>query len=168
MNNKIFLVLVIAVLVSGGAFAQFDLSAGGGVYYNERAINVPGGKISNSVVGLFGFFDATYVEVSFGYGYNLEYDYSYRNLALLGKFPIDIIIDNIANLKIFPLAGINMMLLSNGSDLYFDVGVGVDYSISSDLFLRFVGTYGFYIDEPLPAGYNANIFTIRFGIGVKI
>jgi len=84
MKKRILMVLLIAVLAAGAAFAapEFKMSAGGGAFY---AGDFGGGvsmsyknniynyfyddtlEMPNNVFGAYGFFDLTYAEISVGY-----------------------------------------------------------------------------------------------------
>ena len=129
MNRKGFLILVIAVLVVGGAFAQmpeFKLSAGAGGYFTSDfgggyeytvGSNLYENKIPYYGGGGLVFFDATYVELSLGFfaaggsfkmycdgtQFN-KYDMSRTGLdiGLLGKYPFALG----EQFTLFPLLGI--------------------------------------------------------------
>jgi len=143
------LVLVLATLVAGGAFADSMFSAGGGFSFSGGRV----GRVfynSNNWMGMdalgFGghiFFDATFVEASLGIMggpmYEVWAEDGSRNsermgshlsmeLSLLGKFPIAIG-DSTA---IFPLLGIGANIVlglrdEDGNDLSDWIDVG-DYS----------------------------------------
>jgi len=137
MAKKCLLVLVLAALVSTGAFAQ--LSAGGGLLIGGDLgggidTTVPGhGSVfketnTNFGFGVYGFFDAKYVEASiafwYGFGEN-EYTGAYVkettgdvtndtetasfNFSLLGKFPF--VINK--SFTIFPALGIEYQLVTS-------------------------------------------------------
>jgi hypothetical protein len=137
-SKKFWLVLLMAILVLGGASASptFGLSAGGGVFAD---LGMGGGFESKSTgkvevympgiaCGGFAFFDATYAELSLGFsgglgrflvGDHLErIDFSIMNLniSLLGKYPFEIG----TKWTIFPLLGIDyqLMLSAKGEDEY--------------------------------------------------
>jgi len=93
MNKKVVLVLLLATLIAGGAFAQFSMSAGlGGTFSADfmgyaltqdgkdalKAINRDTNYFNENHIGgsFFAYFDATYVMVSLGMGF---YDLSYAN-----------------------------------------------------------------------------------------
>lgn len=141
MKKKILLVLLMTILVLGGAFAlpTFGLSAGGGIFAD---LGIGGGyeysslgtstKVEAYMPGFagggFAFFDATYAELSLGFsgglgrfliGDDLErIDFSIMNLniSLLGKYPFEIG----TKWAIFPLLGIDyqLMLSVKGEDEY--------------------------------------------------
>jgi len=176
MAKKGLLVLVLAAVVAGGAFAQ--LSAGGGIVYSGdftsgMSVSIPGAgsaelKMPSNAFGFYGFFDAKYVEASVGLlfgtttvsvsggGMSMDlYDLNTTtmSLGLLGKFPIPI-----GKIVLFPALGIeyNYVLSAEDkdagsmddpadlSDLWFRFGVGLDFDITEQLFLR--GTVLFGID----------------------
>jgi opacity protein-like surface antigen len=125
MNRKGLVVLVLAVLVAAGAFAQmpeFKLSAGaGGLFVSDF-----GGGWTNGVAdiktpyaggGGFAFFDATFAELSFGFFaasgdvrsfydgiFSSKRDMSRTGLdiSLLGKYPFTLT----EQFTLFPLLGI--------------------------------------------------------------
>jgi len=143
--KRILMVLLIAVLVAGAAFAapEFKMSAGAGFLYGgdfgggfkytqsgkETTLNA-----ANSGTGLYGFFDATYVEVAISFldfygpitstrdgktvgfyqAYGVvpiggDWQYSMLGIGLLGKYPIkasDLI-------TIFPAIGIDYRAVSS-------------------------------------------------------
>ena len=133
MERKILLFLVFTILVTGGVFA-FDMSVGFGgnfvlhsdIYSNSSQIF---GKrdlskdIEHSMTtagGLFGFFDATYVEASIGVLFgSMKGEYidsgdwdgidsifvSYLSFGLYGKYPF-----NLGRFSLFPLLGIQFDL----------------------------------------------------------
>jgi len=175
MNRKGFLVLVVlAVLVVGGAFAQmpeFKLSAGaGGLFVSDF-----GGGMKNNTMELkqpyaggggFAFFDATFVELSFGFFAasgglkvrgNKTSDISYTGLdiSLLGKYPFALS----EQFTLFPLLGIDYRRFvsvkykpSNStadaftagdySALWFKLGAGADYAFTGHIFARLGVVYG--------------------------
>jgi hypothetical protein len=137
MRKRVFLGLVLAAAVVGGAFAlpEFKLSAGGGGYFTSDfgggAEASGGGQTISSKTpyfggGLFGLFDATYAEVSLGFwfgggsnkqeyaGESGELDMSYMGLdiGLLGKYPFAIN----EKLSLFPLLGITYRIMLSAED----------------------------------------------------
>jgi opacity protein-like surface antigen len=172
MNRKGLVVLIMAVLATGNAFAQmpeFKLSAGAGGYFtsqfgggwkartspNEMTFPYAGG-------GGFAFFDATFAELSFGFfaaggdrklNGNKQFDYSYTGLdiSLLGKYPFALS----EQFTLFPLLGIdyrrfisvkqNGTKLNNPGDfsaLWFKLGAGADYAFTEHIFARLGLLYG--------------------------
>jgi hypothetical protein len=84
------LALLMATLLAGGAFAQFSLSAGGGLLFDYSGNNGISGKVEYydfygggyysfdyyggfrcMSIGGYGFFDATYVEVDMSFSYGM-------------------------------------------------------------------------------------------------
>jgi len=108
--KKIALVLVLAAIVAGGAFA-LDMSAGGGFVYSGNftsGMSVSAGPVSGEIkmpshaFGAYGFFDAKYVEASVGLlfgttkfsvgipyvaSYGVDIDTKSLNFGVLGKYP---------------------------------------------------------------------------------
>jgi len=166
MRKRMLLFLVVVAVVTTGAFAapDFRLSAGLGGYLSadlDGAGVAEGDEtvFSDTYVGFGGFvfFDATYAELSLGFlGGPVEY-YFYRttvsgpsfmgfDISLLGKYPFSIG----QKITLFPLLGIKYrMVLSlededgnkddspgDLSSLFFNLGVGLDFSLTDHLFLR--------------------------------
>jgi outer membrane protein W len=128
MNRKGFLmVVVVAVLAAGSAFAQmpeFKLSAGaGGLFVSDfgGGVKTSNSEVKNSYAGGggFAFFDATFAELSFGFFATggdihrvntvtgdtiMKNDISYTGLdiSLLGKYPFTLT----EQFTLFPLLGI--------------------------------------------------------------
>jgi opacity protein-like surface antigen len=169
--KKFLLVMVLAAIVAGGAFA-IDMSAGGGVLYSG---DFGGGvefmgyeffKMPWNAFGAYGFFDATYVEVSasllFGSGtltilqddlsnYSLDFSFTSLNFGLLGKYPININ----DKITLFPALGIEYQAVLSAkvdgesfdeagdlSALWFKFGGGLDYNLTDKLYLRGTLLYG--------------------------
>ena len=132
MAKKGLLVLVLAALVVGGAFAQaeFRLSAGVGGYFTSDfgggyKMSLDGMAISTKLpyvgFGGFAFFDATYAELSFGFfgtdgAMVVEADgasvstglyYTGLDISLYGKYPF-VISDK---LSLFPLLGVSYRVI---------------------------------------------------------
>jgi opacity protein-like surface antigen len=180
MAKKGLLVLVLAVLVAGGAFAQFNFSVGG-LFGNdfggglEASGNNSKSKMEMPYAGGGGylFFDATYAELSLGVFYGsgsaertigtvtrlFDRTLTSLNIGLLGKYPFAIN----ESLILFPLLGIDYQVVLaakwNGRNfegfsinekggpndfnaLWFQFGGGVDYSFTSNIFLRCEALYG--------------------------
>jgi hypothetical protein len=150
--------------LSAGLGGYFGSDFGGGYEASGFKIEMPyfGG-------GGFAFFDATYAELSVGVlagggswksGGSEDFKVSLMNLdiALLGKFPIAVG----SSLTVFPLLGADYQvtlslkdkdgeeLEKEGGDkmagdfsaLWFKLGGGLDYAITSNLYLRFEALYG--------------------------
>ncbi|MDR1029237.1 MAG: porin family protein [Treponema sp.] len=170
MAKKSLVVLVITALAVGGLFAQeepkgFSMSAGigaliggdfgGGYKVGDAKMKTPyfGG-------GGFLFFDATYAELSFGvlggggkWGDENTVDASMVNLniGLLGKYPL--VINE--KMSVFPLLGIDYQITVSSkvndeknddagdlSALWFKLGGGLDYAITSKMYARLEALYG--------------------------
>jgi hypothetical protein len=189
MAKKGLLVLVLAALVAGGAFAQVNFSFGGGGFFASDF----GGGIEATMAGGLGtmktempytggggylFFDASYAELSFGFfsgGGDSKSTQTYGgtststttpfkatslNIGLLGKFPIAVS----DSLTVFPAVGIDYQAVvaatqdgeayknrdgdeapGDFSALWIQFGGGVDYSFTSNIFLRCELLYGIRI-----------------------
>ncbi|MDR2509010.1 MAG: outer membrane beta-barrel protein, partial [Spirochaetaceae bacterium] len=142
MVKKGLLVLALAALVAGGAFAQddeggaFKLSAGVGGFFGsdfgggaEASATMPVvGKIDMTMEtpylggGGFVFFDATYAELSLAFfggtmknksdGTETDSSIMNFNIGLLGKYPIAVG----EKLKVFPLLGIEYDICLSAKD----------------------------------------------------
>jgi opacity protein-like surface antigen len=150
-------------LLSAGGGALIGGDFGGGIEYDGGKSKTPyfGG-------GVFLFFDATYGELSLGFlagGGKWGDDDDTKpatitnlNIGLLGKYPFAIN----KQLSIFPLLGIDYQITvaqkldgtthqnKDGDDapgdfsaLWFKFGVGTDFDITSNLYLRGEVLYGF-------------------------
>jgi hypothetical protein len=149
--------------LSAGIGGYFGGDFGGGVEQGGEKMTMPyfGG-------GGFAFFDAKYAELSFGvfggggtwkmFGEDVDISIMNMDIALLGKFPIAVG----SSLTVFPLLGIDYQVtlsakdedgeeMENGdgdkmagdySALWFKFGGGLDYAITSKLYLRFEALYG--------------------------
>ena len=103
MAKKLFLLLVLAALVAGGAFAQLSMSGGGGLFFStnfgggiEERVAAAGGvpaytikmNMSFTGVGAYAFFDASYVEISAGFLYGFAGSLN-ASTSLTGTFATD-------------------------------------------------------------------------------
>jgi len=171
MQKKVVLALLVAALVAGGVFADgLSLSAGGGLLFDLSGNNgIREGDsymgIRNTSFGLYGFFDATYVEADISFargsitmvaeegGSSASEDFGSAmqlGLSLLGKYPIDL-----GSFTLFPLFGINYNMVLSFKDVdgnsYDDAGdlsqlgilggVGADFGLSDSLYLRAEGLF---------------------------
>jgi hypothetical protein len=135
--KKLMLLLVLAALAAGGAFAlpEFTLSAGVGGYFTsdfgggvEASYGGQTGSMKTPYFGGggFAFFDATYAELSLGFfggsgkmkseepDSSSEYDLSITGLdiGLLGKYPFAVS----EKLSVFPLLGITYRVVLSVKD----------------------------------------------------
>jgi hypothetical protein len=170
MAKKNLAVLIIAALTASGVFAQgIGLSAGVGGYFGSDfggGYEIDGEKSDTPYFGGggFAFFDAKYAELSVGVlggggKWSSEYTMSVMNmdLALLGKFPIAVG----SSLTVFPLLGVDYQVALSIKDedgealdkpgdysaLWFKLGGGLDYAITSKLYLRFDALYGIRLEN---------------------
>jgi hypothetical protein len=172
MIKKSFVLLVLIVLVTGGAFAQ-DISAGAGIFFggdlgggfqaSEYGFSIKE-EISNSGFGFFGFLDIGYLEASIGFlsgsgeifyqesalGYGSDsfimyYDFSSLHLSLLAKYPV-----NMGNMTVFPAVGIDYQMVNKLEVEGFPLSVfGFDESDFSALWIRFGGGLDYQINDNL-------------------
>jgi hypothetical protein len=158
MNRKGLLVVVLAVVVAGGAFARpaFKMSAGAGGFFTMNGL-VGAGDTKNGYTspfylggGGFAFFDATYVELSvgfFGAGFNMSY--TGLDMSLMGKYPF--IIEDIFFLQLGIAYQVFTSAKSHGTkldkpgdfnDLWIKWGFGWDVPFADRLYMRLGVTGG--------------------------
>jgi len=164
MAKKVVLALLIAAMVTGGAFA-IDMSAGigGDLGFNFAKYKYDGdyaGKGRNMSFGFNAFFDATYAMASLGLNFTgpasvgdsdenwekVDKEYrdsiTYFTIGVFGKYPIDL-----GGFTVFPIAGLKFNLaISHKVD-----GDKIDYD-----------------DAPESRGYYLNFISLRFGAGADI
>jgi hypothetical protein len=104
-------VLVFLAIVATGAFAQeFSMSAGGG-FQSDYGIPLQKGMEGyERAIGIFGFFDVTYAELSIALGYGQNTDITGSDniglqVAALGKYPF-----TFGSVDFFPLLGARFVL----------------------------------------------------------
>ncbi|MCL2721818.1 MAG: hypothetical protein FWD47_10840 [Treponema sp.] len=157
--KKGLLILILAALVAGGAFA-IDMSAGGGL---DLGLGFAKDVDTMITIGAYGFFDATYAEASVGFGYMLgDYSGLAFSIGVLGKFPIEIS----REITVFPAAGITLSVPEFDFDyksINLNIGGGLDYSLSRSMYIRGMLLYGTDFD----AFFKAHSFTIRAGVGFR-
>jgi hypothetical protein len=149
--KKLVSVLALSAVITAGAFAQITLSAGGGFLFDGNYGNGWEQKYANhltygknatvregrdiSGIGLYGFFDATYVEANVYFAMGFPGGYSYRSnddtgvtdtkysngglvlslgISVLGKYQLI----EMGPLSLFPLLGVsyNMVLSTTDKD----------------------------------------------------
>jgi outer membrane protein W len=175
MKKFIALGICLAVM-STAAFAQVGMSAGIGGFYSalESTWKYTGnsGSSNYSGFGVFGFFDAAYVEVDVGavFGTQVEkdhadyLDFTHFTLGLVGKYPIALN----DKFTVFPLVGFDYNIFlsgeyfsSSGGTTTFDrsdlddgyqdsydkfnivIGGGVDYYLNQNFYIRAELRWGF-------------------------
>ena len=178
--KKSVIALVLAVLVTGEAFADFSLSAGGGGYftsafgggYEMSYMGMPLGiELPFMGSGIFAFIDATYVEASAGFFFgaievkgtgaaigainSVKIDFTSLTLGLLGKFPFR----TGEKTALFPAVGIeyNAVLDAKLQDL----SVLFDAGDLSHLWIKFGGGLDFSLTDRLYLRGTA-LYGIRF------
>jgi hypothetical protein len=209
MAKKNLAVLVIAALTASGVFAQdFGLSVGvGGYFGSDFGGGYEGGgrKVETPYLGGggFAFFDATYAELSVGVlagggtwkvnGVDTDMPIMNMDVALLGKFPVEIIG---SGLTLFPLLGVDYQVTvslkdEDGNDwkgfggdggrgdftaLWVKLGGGLDYAITYNFYLRFEVLYGIRLANKLETDakdkYDADVFlghgpTAKLAVGFE-
>jgi hypothetical protein len=175
--KKIFLVMILAAFGAAGAFAQpkFGFSAGFGEYITSDfggglRLSYPGieahVKTPYFGTGIFGFFDATFIEANMGffttYGrweqyvlgvgtYEVDMNDIGMDIGLMVKYPFSVT----EKLAIFPLLGITYRAIllmeideerqdfpEDYSALWYKVGSGIDISFTDTIYLRVGIAYG--------------------------
>jgi len=182
------------VQMSVGVGGSFTSAFGGGGEMTVSGLSA-GFEFPYSGGGFHAFFDATYFEASIGLFFgtlNMEgtglvsgtsgkiMDFDGLTLGLLGKFPIDL-----GFLTLFPAVGIEYLLISNGKDdngnslsdpdefnhLWIKFGVGADFSITEQIFIRGTILYGIRLESSLESDIN-KIYSfdpvLGHGIQVKL
>lgn len=151
------MVMAFVALLSATAAFALDMSAGGGVMYGYQTIKVEfDGSLSvldttshGDGFGVFGFFDATYAQVSLGY--HSGDDTSYLDTSVLGKYPFAI-----GKCSIFPMAGLGYLFAvktdgdtskADLNQLYVKAGLGGDIAITNKLFIRPTVLFDYYFDN---------------------
>jgi hypothetical protein len=174
--KKIISVLVLSVMVSGGAFA-LDLAFGGGLLLDISGNNGVKGKfgsysmyegIRNTSFGVYGFFDITYVEFSlysaFGsltnvYKSNIPGDSSgyakwgnatQFGFGVLGKYPI-----KLGKIILFPALGVDYNLVLSFKDTY-----GTKATDATE----YLSQFGFLGGAGLDIGFGDHIFLRATGL----
>ena len=155
-------ILVLSALVTTGAFAfdidipELTMSAGGGLQFGAH-FHTGDWDFYDPMIGfgLFGFFDATFVEASLSLGWGFggftipiideDVNFNQMNLgiSLLGKFPFDM-----GLFTVFPLVGFgfNIPLVqwvdgdsvddTWNSNFVLSFGAGLDFFLTNELFIR--------------------------------
>ncbi|MCL2265893.1 MAG: hypothetical protein FWC22_07610 [Treponema sp.] len=153
--KKIFVVLVLAAFVTGGAFAQISMSAGGGAQFDMSFAN----GASAMSVGGFIFFDIEYAEVNVDFSYGLTGGLLQLGISALGKYPFELGV-----ITISPLLGAEYKLVlkaMDASQLGILAGACLDYPLTYYLYLRGEVLFNFQ----MPPGFN---FGAGFGYGPRI
>ena len=165
MAKKLMLVFVVAVFVKTGAFAQVDFSAGAGIHLGPAVFVGDFSDASSAFeFGFHSFFDATFVELGMGLGWQTSSeDWGDGNVwittqalefTLLGKFPFEMGDFGFSNVTVFPMAGLGFgiplshrlsgggySITITGSDvrnpnMSLIFGAGADIDLPSGIFIR--------------------------------
>jgi len=172
-----------------------NLSVGGGAFFDwngNSAVEVARTKMGLDLMsfGAYGFLDTKFFEVSIGASYGIgtfdigltkkqEFNLFQLDVNLLGKFPIDL---PGGKFSVFPMLGISYnqpLLMISGDTITTDIfdlgqlgvlgGAGLDYNLTSSLYLRGEGLFNFR----LPFWGTIDIIStsgvkINFGMGPRI
>jgi len=179
MAKKGLLVLILAVIVAGGAFAQN--SAGGGLVYTGDWTSKMSAKVGGKNydikypwdgIGFYGFFNMKYLELSSGVHYTVieskvsdpvinqfkgDVELAFLSLCVLGKYPFSLG----EKIVIFPAAGLDLYICYNSDDGY--VNSTIKNSDFTHLWFRFGGGIDFNLTEKL---YLRG--TVLFGIRTQM
>jgi len=174
MKKKIILALLMAALLAGGAFAQFNMSAGLGGNFGMHMTSYSGeGDKPKPLVGggFYAFYDATYAMAKVGMfiggkkmdmsflgsdDSTVNMSYTYFSLGLLGKYPIDL-----GSFTLFPMVGFEYNLFMRGkmgSTTFTRAGINSDDpdDLISSLLALFLGANDMFIIQA-GAGADFNI-----------
>ncbi|ULQ58861.1 hypothetical protein K7I13_10005 [Brucepastera parasyntrophica] len=157
--KKIIAVLACAVLMISGTFA-IGLSAGLGGQFDFGFVSTETELLgatskdsdSSSILGFYGFIDATYVEVDIGMLFDkdddLDSSLTILNLALYGKYPF-----KLGMISLYPMLGIDYQICvamdpepigvdkADLNNLWFKLGGGLDINFGR-LFVRGNALFG--------------------------
>ena len=178
--NKLIAILVVAFVARTATFA-IDMSAGGGLAIGSMNYKVTAdvGDYSDSLTmyGAFGFFDATYIQVSIGYNkFQSDSDTTSIEFDFLGKYPFSIG----KKFTIFPLAGLGYqkcLSVESGDEADFNHfilkgGVGGDFAITEKLYARATALIDYYLDNKSERDaqddYDVKISTYGFEVSAAV
>ena len=184
--KKLIAILVVAFVAMSATFA-IDMSAGGGLVfgssttkteYDLGAWGTVDDTESNSLYGAFGFFDATYVQVSIGYvKVNSDSEVGSIVFDVLGKYPFAIG----TKFTLFPLAGIGYQKAvsveegvdeADASHFVLRGGIGGDFAITEKLYARATGLFGYFLDNQnerdIQDDWDGKISTYDFEISAAV
>ena len=158
--KRMVLILIIAVLVVGGAFAQMSAGVGlkGSFITTKSEVGSLSGESKANGIGANVFFDVKFAEINIDYLVASDSDdaksqTSFLGLGVVGKYPIALG----DKFEIFPFAGIEYLMLLgasyDGEDKTPDdkgdfsrvsilLGVGFDFGFTDSIFLRAEVGYG--------------------------
>jgi len=178
MKKKLVLVLLLATLIAGGAFAQFNLSAGLGGNFSASFLNyawtkdgkdalklsdTPTNVIDQNLVGagFFGYFDATYVMVSLGFSF---YDLRYANADTQREATYG---GNVTfSLTTFDIGVLGKYPIPIGSASIFPM-LGGDFKIATAYTAKIWGIRLNYADDYKIGEYFSTVW-LKFGVGADI
>jgi hypothetical protein len=170
--KKIKLIILICLFIFVIPFASsLDLSAGLGLNYalnlSRTNMKIGGTKVYenypvHTLIGGLTFFDCYYGSISAGLSDDICNDYSQKQsfgarFRLLGKYPF-----KIARISLFPLAGIEYRITTRAksiNSLWADVGGGVNYYISNNLYLGANILYSIRFYDIIDKQYNDKLFS---------
>ena len=154
--KKILVTMFVMFLAVSASFA-LEMSAGGGFVYGYQTVkqeydgarSVNDDTETDDAFGVFGFFDATYAQVSIGY---LAGDSTgFLDSSIVGKYPI-----KLGKCAIFPLAGVGYAQAvktdsgdskKDKSQFYLKGGIGGDIPVTQKLYIRPTASFNYYLDN---------------------
>jgi len=178
MTKKLFLVLVLAALVAGGAFAQFTLSGGGGIYmlssfgggsefkYPADSLGIvhpaftASSNMSITGIGAFGFFDATYIEASVGFLYGITGSIKNSSSPTVTAYD-DFFLDSKVSMMGINIGFLGKFPIRVAPNVLVFPAAGIDYQV----FLSAKSTIGNIKSDITPAS-DLNALWIRAGAGL--
>jgi len=154
--KKILITMFVMFLAVSASFA-LEMSAGGGFLYGYQTIKIEfDGALSaldetenSDGFGVFGYFDATYAQVSVGY--HAGEHTGFLDSSIVGKYPI-----KLGKCAIFPMAGVGYARAvktesgnskDDASNFYLKGGVGGDIPVTQKLYIRPAASFNYYLDN---------------------
>ena len=152
--KKMFFLAIFCLTIAAASYSM-DSRIGGGIHYHgtydmkwKWTPEAEWGTVSDTDLGVFFFFDAKYLEADAMFHYGIvTYSYDTRpdedgsgfavELALLGKYPF-----SFGNFTIYPLVGITYQFIFFAGGPGFLGGMGFDYALNENLYLRGDLAYG--------------------------
>jgi len=173
--------------VGGGGY--FTAAFGGGFEASAGEVSA-GMEFPYSGGGAFVFFDANYLEASIGFflgtfsvagtgllkSSGFDVDINSITVSVLGKYPI-----NLGSIILFPAAGIEYNMVSSGksgnvtftdaadlSHLWIKFGVGADYDLSSQIYIRATALYGIRLPSKIEDDLVDTMKASLAGSGISV
>jgi len=166
MLKKSLLALFLVTLIMTGAFAQVQMSAGGGLSYTSAfdggyKVSVPDYESEENEmpymgISIFGFFDIKFVELSFSYffgeinfkktgpqkGNSVDFNIVSYNIGLLGKYPVQLG----EKFTIFPAVGFEGYIVESARSGSVSISDALDFS---HLWIKFGAGFDISFNEKI-------------------